>query len=245
MRDIIEAVDHILALTLLKTPHHVKREALLNETTGLHVMSPRVYIDDQCRSIELKEANGFREKSFEGIYACLGMDILDSDLWFLDDSRMHTKLMSRLNERYIVMKPYTVKLSNKKLAEILIESFPTEAFVPGTKEGDVFLTQLQILLPSFTSTGRESRRSLAEKLAKALNTFSPLGGGRLLANWKDTETAADTQYIETSLRTVLEYHSGVHEVQPELTYREPVGGRAPVVSRKRRNRRERTRRRRA
>ena len=92
MRDIIEVVDHILALTLMKMSHHVKKEALLNEDTGLHAMYPRVYIDDQCRSIEPKEANGFREKSFEGIQACLGTNISSEELWFLDDSRMHDKL---------------------------------------------------------------------------------------------------------------------------------------------------------
>lgn len=248
MRDIIEAVDHILALTLLKSPHHVKKEALLNEATGLHVMYPRVYIDDQCRSVEPKEANGFREKSLEGIQSCLGTNISSDDLWFLDDSRMHDKLMNSLNERYVVMKPYNVKLSNKKLADILIESFPTDAFNPGTKEGAVFITQLQHLLPEFTATGRESSKALAEKLTKALNTFSPLGGGRLTGAWKDHEVIADTQYIETSLRTVLDTNKTVQVIQPELTYRVPVGGRLnltrrPVVARRRRSRGDRTRRR--
>jgi hypothetical protein len=248
MRDIIEVVDHILALTLMKMPHSVKKEALLNEPSGIHVMYPRVFIDDPCRSIEPKEANGFREKSFEGVEACLGMNISSDDVWFLDDSRMHDKLMNRLNERYVVVKPYNVKLPNKKLADILIESFPTDAFNPGTNEGALFLSQLQLLLPGFTSTGRESSKALGEKLSKALNTFSPLGGGRLTGTWKDTDTIADTQYLETSLRKILEINKTVQAIEPELTYKVPIGGRRnltrrPVVSRRRRNRGDRTRRR--
>jgi hypothetical protein len=248
MRDIIEVVDHILARTLMKMPHNVKKESLLNEASGLHVMYPRVYIDDQCRSIEPKEANGFREKSFEGVQACLGMNISSDDVWFLDDSRMHDKLMNSLNERYVVVKPYNVKLPNKKLADILIESFPTDAFNPGTKEGALFLSQLQLLLPGFTTTGRESSKALSEKLSKALNTFSPLGGGRLTGTWKDAETIADTQYLEISLRRVLEINKTVQPIEPEFTYKAPIGGRRnltrrPFVSRRRRNRGDRTRRR--
>jgi hypothetical protein len=224
-RDIIDVADRILALTLQKAPYNVPKEHLVNDDNKLHVMTPRVSLDDPCRSVEPKEASGFREKSLEGIQACLGMNFSEDDLWFLDDSRIHAKLMSRIKERYLVMKPYVVKLSNKRLAELFIESFPVEAFIPGTKEGDVLLTQIQILLPSFQSTGRETQKTLHEKLVKALNVFSPHGGGRLIKNWKDTETAEDVKYIETSMRVVFDAGHLIPETRPNLTYREPVGGR--------------------
>jgi hypothetical protein len=173
----------------------------------------------------------------------------EADLWFLDDSRMHEKLMNSLKERYVVMKPYNVKLANKVLAEILLHSFSTDAFTPGTPEGSVFLAQLQTIFPTFSASGRETRKSLHEKLTKALNTFSPYGGGHLAKGWKDTDVAADLQYIETSLRPLLNSATAqTAHAQPDLTYREPVGGRlirAPVSSRRRRNRTALTRRRRS
>jgi len=248
LKIVLDTVDHILALTLKKDPYRVPESHFIREESGLHVLSPRIFLDEVCRSVEPKEANGFREKSLEGIRSCVG-DMDEADLWFLDDSRMHEKLMNSLKERYVVMKPYNVKLANKVLAEILLHSFSTDAFTPGTPEGSVFLAQLQTIFPTFSASGRETRKSLHEKLTKALNTFSPYGGGHLAKGWKDTDVAADLQYIETSLRPLLNSATAqTAHAQPDLTYREPVGGRlirAPVSSRRRRNRTALTRRRRS
>jgi hypothetical protein len=172
----------------------------------------------------------------------------ESDLWFLDDSRMHEKLMNSLKERYLVMKPYTIKVANRIIADILIQSFSIDAFTPGTPEGTVFIGQLQHIFPNFSVSGRETRKHLHEKLTKALSTFSPYGSGHIAKGWKDTEIAADVQYIETSLRSVLDLGTETVREEPNLTYREPVGGRRnslrqPVSSRRRRNRGALTRRR--
>jgi len=247
LKVVLDTVDHILALTLKKDPYKVPESNLIREESGLHVLSPRIFLDDACRSVEPKEANGFREKSLEGIRSCVG-DMDETDVWFLDDSRMHEKLMNSLKERYLVMKPYTIKVANRIIADILLQSFSIDAFTPGTPEGTVFIAQLQHIFPNFSVSGRETRKLLHEKLTKALSTFSPYGSGHIAKGWKDTDVAADVQYIETSLKSVLDLARETVREEPDLIYRESVGGRRnslrqPVSSRRCRNRVALTRRR--
>jgi len=226
---ILNMVDHILALTLLKEPYKVSMDTLVKENNTLHVLTPRIHLDGSCRASETKDKNHFREKSFEGIKECLGLGLSENDLWFLDDKRYHTNLMNHIKNHYVVVKPYNVKVSNKVLSEILIKAFPLEAFIPGTNESKVFLTQLQILLPNFYPSGRETQKTLLEKLTKEIRVFSPLGSGYLIKNWKEADISADVRYIETSLRGLTD---PVEIVEPSNTVRRTLGGKQTRKKRK-------------
>lgn len=250
IRALIDVMDHILALTLLRDPYKVPENQLIKDADGrLHCLTPRAYIDDPCRASEPKEANGFREKSFAGIQSCLGMGITTDQLWYLDDTRTHDSLMNSIKDHYIVVKPYNVRLANRKLAEMFVESFPNATFQPASREGVVALTELQTLLPGFHPNGRESEKALVEKLVKELGKFSPLGSGRVLRNWTDAETAADTLAIQRSLAPAMTWNQVAPDAETAAAYRVAVGGHKgrtrgnPKSSRSRRNRGDRTRRR--
>ena len=248
---LLEAVDHVLALTLMQAPYKVPENQFIRDTDGrLHCLAPRAHLDEPCRAVEPKEANGFREKSFQGISACLGMSLTTDQLWYLDDTRMHDGLMRAIGDKYVVVKAYNVKLANKKLAEMFIESFPPAAFQPNSREGAVILTALQTIMPGFRPTGRESPKSLAEKFTKELGKFSPLGGGRMLRNWTDAETATDALNIEAGLRGAVVADQVAPAEETAVAYRVAMSGgqrsrRAPSTSRRRMKRGERTRRKRA
>jgi hypothetical protein len=222
---VLNVVDHILALTLLQAPYNVPKDQLVVDSMNqLHCLSPRASLDDPCRASEPRDSNGFREKSFTGIQQCLGIQMSSDNLWYFDDTRLHTGLMNLLQKQYVVVKKYEVKLSNKKIAEFFIESFPLSAFNPGTKEANVLLSQIQVLFPAFRPTGKESTKSLAEKWIKELAKFSPLGAGRVLRNWNAGETAADLRALETSIQPIFQASQVTPNNETSSAFRIPIGG---------------------
>jgi hypothetical protein len=223
-KQVLEAVDHILALTLQKSGGVPATQLLKDEDGRLHVLAPRAYLDEACRAIETKEPNGFREKSLEGISACLGVGLTGEQTYFLDDSRQHVALMKSIGSHYIVVKPYQVKLANKKLAELFIASFPEAAFQPTTREGTIVLSQLQGILPGYRLTGRESPKARLDKLARELGKISPLGSGRGSRVWSEKETAGDFKILETALSGAIQATSVARDVETAAAYRVPIGG---------------------
>jgi hypothetical protein len=200
MADLIHIVDHILAMTLLKEPFNVTEDTLVHDVDGLlHTLTPRIHLDAQCRNIEIKDSNGFREKSLEGINACLPISVSESELWYLDDTRDHMRLMNQIKEKYIVVEPYSVQLSNRKIAELFIESYPVDAFKPNTRVGKLLLDEINRLMPGFYPTGNESRERLIEKFVKVLNAFSPESGGRVFSRWNEEHSSKDYLLIEKAL----------------------------------------------
>jgi len=241
---LLEVLDHILALTLIQKPYSVPQDRLLKSSNGrLHCLSPRASLDDPCRAVEPKDPNGFREKSVSGISACIGSAVNVDELYYFDDTRMHTGLMNAIQNRYIVVKKYEIRMANKKLAEMFIETFPSNAFFPGSKEANVLLTQLQVLLPAFQPNGRESVKTLTEKLAKELSKFSPLAGGRVARNWNAAEIAADERLLDAGIGPVFSYGQVTNNNAAGSIFRAPIGGsRGGGREGKTRRRRRKTRR---
>lgn len=244
INELLNVIDHILALILQK--QGVNAGELIQETDGrLHALTPRIHIDNPCRaSVEVKDADGFREKTLQGIQACLGESVMESELWFLDDTKYHKKLMDMIKEQYIVVEPYSVNIANKRLAEMFIDSFPLEFFTPGSPVAAVLLTEVNRIMPGFRPTTKETKQSLTEKFTKVLNKFSPGGAGRVMSVWKEDHVNSDYKSIEKQL------HGVMHQKQPTVStaYSAPIGGRRhskllPVSSRSRKNRRLFTRRR--
>lgn len=224
INELLSAVDHILALTLKKAPYSVNDGELINEADGLHVLAPRIHIDNPCRaSIEPKGADGFREKTMAGIRACLGEGIFENDLWFLDDTEYHKNLMEHLKEKYIVIESYSVHVSNKALADMFIDSFPLEFFQPGSQVASTLLPEINRLMPGFRPTLKETKSSLIEKFGKVLNKFSKPGAGRVMAVWKEEHVNADLKKIETRLSAVINQGD---KVEPNFStvYSVPIGG---------------------
>lgn len=233
--NLLEILDHILALTLIQKPYSVPQDRLLKSPNGkLHCLSPRASLDDPCRAVEPKDPNGFREKSVSGISSCIGSAVNVDELYYFDDTRMHTGLMNAIQNRYIVVKKYEVRMANKKLAEMFIETFPSSAFYAGSKEANVLLTQLQVLLPAFRPNGRESVKTLTDKLTKELSKFSPLAGGRVARNWNAAEIAADEQVLNVGIGAVFSYGQVTNENQSGSIFRVPIGGSRESKTRRRR-----------
>lgn len=237
IEQLIHLCDYILTLILQKAPYYVNKGALIQEATRLHTLTPRIHMDNICRSGEVMEGD-FKEKTFEGIRSCLGENISESELWFIDDTLHHTSLISELKERYIHVEQYVVKLSNKRLAELFIESFSIDAFTPGNSRSDILLKIVNRVLSGFRPSGKESKTTLIEKLSTLLNKFTPSGGGRLIPKWKDDHIQSDFLKIEKALQPIL---SDKPMVSPERYL--PTGGNyISPTSRLRRNRILRTRR---
>lgn len=241
--EIIDVVDHIMALVLRKPPYNVHEFQLVKDTNGfLHTLAPRFHLDSPCRNLEIK-TDGFREKSLDGINACLGESIDPKDLWFLDDKRYHEKLMNKIKENYITVEEYRVHLSNKRLAEIFIESYPADAFKPNTRIGSLFLTEINRLMPGFRPTGFEARDRLVEKFTAVLRGFSPDSGGRAGAVWKEDHVNADLKFIEKGLNGAMnpvESNTDTTNMNKPLTYTNPIGG--SLIRKTRKTRRLRKRR---
>jgi hypothetical protein len=224
INELLNAVDHILALTLKKAPYSVNDGELIKEADGLHVMVPRIHIDNPCRvSTELKGADGFREKTLSGIQQCIGENISEKDLWFLDDTEYHKDLMDHLKEKYIVVESYSVYLSNKALADMFIDSFPLEFFLPGSPIASALIPEINRLMPGFRPTSKETKASLIEKFGKVLNKFSEPGAGRVMAVWKEDHVNSDLKKIETKLSNAIHQETPVISNYPTV-YSPPVGG---------------------
>jgi hypothetical protein len=224
INELLNVVDHILALTLKKAPYSVNDGELLKEADGLHVLGPRIHIDNPCRaSTEPKGADGFREKTITGIQGCLGENILEKDLWFLDDTEYHKNLMEHLKGNYIVVESYSVHLSNKVLAEMFIDSFPLEFLLPPSPVSITLLGEINRIMPGFRPGIKETRKGLIEKLGKVLNKFSEPGAGRAMGVWKEDHVNADLQKIEQKLSGAINQPVAVISNYPS-TYTAPVGG---------------------
>lgn len=224
INELLNTVDHILALTLKKAPYNITDGGLIKEADGLHVLAPRIHIDNPCRvANEPKGADGFREKTLSGIRACLGESISENELWFVDDTEYHKDLMAHLKERYVVVESYSVHVSNKTLADMFIDSFPLEFFLPGSPVAAALVPEINRLMPGFRPTAKETKASLIEKFGKVLNKFSEPGAGRAMGVWKEDHVNSDLKKIETRLSTVINQEVPVVSNYPTV-YSAPVGG---------------------
>lgn len=241
INELLNTVDHILALTLKKAPYNISDGGLIKEADGLHVLAPRIHIDNPCRvANEPKGADGFREKSLSGIRACLGESISENDLWFVDDTEYHKDLMIHLKERYVVVESYSVHVSNKTLADMFIDSFPLEFFLPDSPVAAALVPEINRLMPGFRPTTKETKASLIEKFGKVLNKFSEPGAGRAMGVWKEDHVISDLKKIETKLSGVINQEAAVVSNYPTV-YSAPIGGARqrgilPVSSLKRKTR---------
>jgi len=244
-RLLINIIDHILALTLLKL--NVSKEYLLeNEKDGLlHTMTPRITKLDACRSNE-PTVNKFKEKTFEGVQTCLGKSLSENSLWFFDDTRDHKALISKIKANYIETKKYEVKLRNSKLAELLVISFPKDAFNPNTPIGKVFLKaysnlEAQFIVvpagelyltkdnPRLNLKGAEDQKKIVELLTLSLKEISPLSSGNLKRNWSAADISADVSKILKAIEpafieTVYQTPDKSLSISTATAYSEPIGG---------------------
>ena len=224
INELLNVVDHILALTLKNTHYSVNDGELLKEADGLHVLGPRIHIDNPCRvSTEPKGADGFREKTLSGIQGCLGENVSEKDIWFLDDTEYHKNLMEHLKDNYIVVESYSVHLSNKTLADMFVDSFPIEFLLPGSPVATVLHAEINRIMPGFRPGMKETRKALIEKLGKVLNKFSEPGAGRVMSVWKEDHVNSDLQKIERKLSGAINQQPLVVSNYP-ATYSAPIGG---------------------
>jgi len=200
--ELIDVCDYILGIILQKPPYSVNKDALIQEGSILHTLTPRIHLDNVCRNTEVLQGD-FKEKTFNGIRSCLNEHISESSLWFIDDTLHHTSLVTELKERYVHVEQYTVKMTNKRLAELFIESFSVDAFTPGNSSSDIVLKIMNRVLRGFHPTGKDSRSELVEKLLRALNTFSPTGAGRKIPRWTEDHVLSDLLKLEKALQPIL------------------------------------------
>ena len=248
---LINTVDHILALTLVKLG--VPEAHLISEQYGsvkrLQTLSPRLFRGSECRSEEPLKVE-FKEKTLGGILRCVGLSVPESDVWFLDDSADHKSLMNSLKTNYLQMKRYEVQLKNTRLTELLINSFNKDAFNPALEMGLVFLKAYSTLEthfivvppgekylirenPRFNPKPTDDLKKIAEKLKTSLNAVSPSATGRAKM-WTAVETNTDYAMIMKRLEGLFNPKRSA-QVIPQLSeldtatataYREPfVGGR--------------------
>ena len=231
--ELIDAVDHILALVLKKSPYLINDNELILENGQLHTLTPRIHINNPCRvSTETRDVSGFSEKTLTGIQTCLNESISAENLWFIDDSREHVSLMQSLGSQYIPVEPYKIFLSNTKLAKFFLESFPVEAFIPGNDVSLIVLTELNRLFMkqknnNFRPTGNEGKDTLIEKLKIPLREFSPRGSGKLIQPWKEDYVNLDYKFLEKSLLPVINTLKTTNNPISHI-YTPPVGGKLPV-----------------
>lgn len=270
---LINVVDHILALTLVKLG--VPEAHLINESYGsikrLQALSPRFTRGSECRSEELLKIN-FKEKTLGGILRCLNVNLPESEVWFLDDSPDHKSLMNSLKTNYLQMKRYEVQLKNTRMTELLLSSFNKDAFNSTLEMGMVFLKAYSTLEthfivvppgekylikdnPRFDPKPTDDLKKIAEKLKTSLNAVSPSAAGRAKM-WTAVETNTDYAMIMKRMEYLFNPKKPSEFIaQPSFldtatatAYREPfVGGRqkkcSPVSSRSRKKLRLFTRRR--
>ena len=239
--DIINVCDHIIALTLRHL--EVPDDHLIRDELGvLHTLTPRIHRDAACRSSEPLDSGNFKEKTFNGIQTCLGKNIGQSDLWFLDDTVDHRDLINKIQGQYIETRKYEVIMKNSKLAEFLVRSFPKAAFNPLSEIGKIFISAYHKLEKYFTVTaanknptrfnpkGTESEESLIELLSRSLNAISPNAKGNIKSKWSSAETAADTAMLMTmfdpvfTLKPTKRTVDTVRAISTATAYREPIGG---------------------
>lgn len=239
--DIINVCDHIIALTLKH--FEVPDDHLIKDDLGvLHTLTPRIHRDAPCRSNEPLDSGNFKEKTFNGIQTCLGKNISESDLWFLDDTVDHRDLIDNIKGQYIETKKYQVIMKNSKLAEFLVKSFPKAAFNPLSDIGKIFISaynklEKYFIIPAanknptrFNPKGNESEESLIELLSRSLNAISPNAKGNIKSKWSAAESAADTTVLMSMFepiftqKTTKRTMDTVRAISTATAYREPIGG---------------------
>jgi hypothetical protein len=193
INELLNSADHILALVLQNNPYNVNTDAFIEENGRLQVLSPRITHNDSCRGVEpLDEGN--REKTFNGITSCLGMSLVEKDLWFLDDTKQHISLMNSIGDQYINVKPYEVKLNNEKLIDLFFEAFPINLFT----SNKLFLTEFQRVFTINNLNIETLRRDFEEKL----NKLQP-DSKRATKVWNTQEVNKDIEFLEKSLEGAI------------------------------------------
>ena len=247
---ILNAIDHILALVLTKPPYSVNQADLIMEDGRLHVLTPRIYIDSACRVNTEEKVINFREKSLAGIQSCLNEAIPASDLWFIDDSLQHRDLITKLGlgDHYINVEAYKIHVSNTTLVDFFIKSLPKRVFIPNMplyKTMIPLINKIFILeSPIFYPTGKESHSTLVEKFHDIMSRnkyFKPESTSR---EWSSKKLETDYNIVKKLLSVNSSSQMPMVKYNfPEPTpydYKTPIGGRPN--SRRRRFRILRTRR---
>ena len=200
---ILNAIDHILALIIKKAPYSVNDQDLIWEDGRQHVLTPRIYIDSTCRVNTEPKIVNFREKSLSGIHACLNDNIPAEELWFLDDSLQHTDLRTKLGSRYINVEAYKVHMSNNILVKFFLKSLPKRVFIPSMPLYNTLIPLINKVFifenALFYPTGKETSDRLVEKFHESMTkneVFKPE-----IASRKWTKQKVETDY--TSIKKLL------------------------------------------
>jgi hypothetical protein len=213
---ILNAIDHILALIIKKAPYSVNDQDLVWEDGRQHVLTPRIYIDSTCRVNTEPKIVNFREKSLSGIHACLNDNIPAEELWFLDDSLQHTDLKTKLGNRYINVEAYKVHISNSILVNYFLKSLPKRVFISNMPLYDavipvinkVFIFENAVFYPS----GKEPHERLVEKFHEVMiknEIFKPE-----IASRKWTKQKIETDY--TLIKKLLPLFTSADKATPRL-----------------------------
>jgi hypothetical protein len=197
---ILNAIDHILALILKKSPYSVNEADLNKEEDGrLHVLTPRIYIDSPCRVDTEPKIVNFREKSLLGIQTCLNDQVQANELWFVDDSLQHLDLKNKLGSQYINVEAYKIHVSNKTLVEFFIRALPKEVFIKGTTLYSTIIPIINKIFifdqPLFYPTGKES-------LERLIQTFHEVMSKNMVFKPETTSRKWTTKKIETDYNVV-------------------------------------------
>jgi hypothetical protein len=213
---ILNAIDHILALIIKKSPYSINDQDLVWEDGRQHVLTPRIYIDSTCRVNTEPKVVNFREKSLAGIQSCLNETIPAEELWFLDDSLQHTDLKTKLGNRYINVEAYKIHISNTTLANFFIKSLPKRVFIQNMPLytalipaiNKVFIFENTVFYP----TGKETHERLVEKFHEAMTkneVFKPE-----IASRKWTKQKIETDY--SSIKKLLPVLNSIHKTSRAL-----------------------------
>ena len=228
--EILNAIDHILALILKKAPYSVNEADLIMEDGRQHVLTPRIYIASSCRlNTEPIDSNRFREKSLAGIQACLNETIPASDLWFVDDSLQHRDLITNLGDHYINVEAYKIHISNDKLVNFFIQSLPKRIFMPNMPLYNTFIPLINKIFilenPTFYPTGKEAHQTLVEKLHKVMTNnkiFKPESTSR---GWTTKKIEDDYNIV----KKLLAANSASKEHMKKVaSYKTPYNERTPL-----------------
>jgi hypothetical protein len=212
--------DHILALIMKKAPYNIRDDQLIQEDDGkLHVLTPRIHIDNTCRSRD-PFIGKFREKTSSGILDCVGEN--SQELWFLDDTNHHRLLKEELGERYLQVDPYNAITSNSKLAEAFIQAFSINSFFPGSPVATVLIKEINRITPGFRPRGKEDMVTLVKDFTRVLNKSFPEGryGSK---GWSIDTSNLDYNKIEKGLYKAMNPVVQIESDKPSV-YRNIMGG---------------------
>jgi len=211
--NLINIIDHVMALALTKLPNPVPELYLIKESKNGHLQTfvPRVHKMAPCRSSEKLIGFSYKEKTFNGIQTCLRKPISESELFYLDDTLDHTDLINKLKlgKGYIQTSRYNIKIKNSKIAEIFIKSFSKDFFNINNILGSIFLRAFSrmedIFIKNnprsfkFNPLGTESEKKLIELLTKSLSHISPKVNNRSKDKMGEKDVIADVKNIRTAL----------------------------------------------